>query len=108
MFPGDASNLSCGTESPMDEGDADDMLSGGLEKDAQLLKILTVLGTPSPEQLAGIKDPRSKAVLSKVSPKAPKDLSSMLPAADAVGLQFVRDMLTLDPDTRYTNALYEP
>ena len=36
----------------MDEGDADDMLSGGLEKDAQLLKILTVLGTPSPEQLA--------------------------------------------------------
>ena len=32
----------------------------------------------------------------------------MLPAADAVGLQFVRDMLTLDPDTRYTNVLYEP
>jgi mitogen-activated protein kinase 1/3 len=90
LFPGRGSSAS---------GDA-----GGVQNDAQLKKILEMMGTPTLAQLDGYGDLRIKRVLQNCAPSPGKDLKQLLPLADTVSVSLLKAMLHLDSSQRINAA----
>eukprot|EP00270_Netrium_digitus_P013156 TRINITY_DN4347_c0_g1_i4.p1 TRINITY_DN4347_c0_g1~~TRINITY_DN4347_c0_g1_i4.p1 ORF type:complete len:315 (-),score=86.68 TRINITY_DN4347_c0_g1_i4:201-1145(-) len=88
LFPGDSEMLN---QRPLFPGDS--------EID-ELFKIFRILGTPTEETWLGVTSlPDFKSAFPKWPPK---DLSTIVPSLDAVGLDLLAKMLQLDPSKRVT------
>jgi mitogen-activated protein kinase 7 len=76
----------------------------------QLQLILSVVGTPSEEYIQNVGTDRVKTYLQNLPPRKPVELSVLFPEANQSALDFLSQMLLLDPKKRLsaTDALAHP
>ena len=77
----------------------------------QLTLIFSILGSPSPEDVAEIRNVRAREYLeNQVRPQPPKDLNQMFPSADSNAREMIRELLLFSATKRITveNALQMP
>ena len=76
----------------------------------QLELITDLLGTPSAEEIAKVRNEKARRFLSQLKPKAPTPLATRFPKAHPAALALLGKLLTFDPHKRPTaeEALADP
>lgn len=82
----------------------------GHNPEDQLQIIINFCGSPSPEAIAAVREPRARALLSRMPPQAQKPLQSYFPNADPLALDLLSKILEFDPNKRISaeHALQHP
>ena len=92
LFPGASSNMSPRHFERQD--------SVSRDTQDQLSVIISVMGTPSAEDIEGIGDDDIRDYLASLPAKAPVDLKQLYPGADSAALSLLKSMLHLNPSKR--------
>ncbi len=68
----------------------------------QIQKIISVLGTPTTEDVDFITNMQAKEFVFKLGKKARQSFSALFPKSNPVALDLLAKMLTFNPNKRYT------
>jgi len=68
----------------------------------QLELIFELIGTPTEDEMADIKNPKSRRFVEKCQKRKPKDLSEIFPDINEDGIDLLEHLLVFDPKKRYT------
>jgi len=68
----------------------------------QLELIFELIGTPTEEEIAEIKNPKSRRFVEKCQKRDAKDLSGIFPNISDHGIDLLEKLLTFDPKKRYS------
>ena len=76
----------------------------------QLQLIVSILGTPEPDDMASIKSDRARRYMASLPRQDPVDFARLFPGASDDALDLLRGLLTFNPDKRLTveEALQHP
>jgi len=110
LFPGKSSwmmtpprgTLNNSTGTPSESEEESNHTIRPFAADGQLMSIINVIGTPTPEEIEKVPDTYARSCLRNMAPQAAKDLVTILPNAGAKGLDLLQKMLKFDPDKRCT------
>lgn len=82
----------------------------GHNPEDQLRLIINFCGTPPPEVIANVREPRIRSLLARMPICTPKPLTTVFPHADALALDLLERILEFDPDRRISaeEALKHP
>lgn len=83
-----------------------EMLNGGRpmfpgrNPEHQLELIIDFCGTPTPEEIERIREPRARAVLTGLAHRVPQDIRQMYPNVEPLALDLLSKILEFDPNKR--------
>ena len=92
--------LFAGTSSSLSPKAGRASASEPFEADGQLMAIISVMGTPSVEEMAQVEDPKARAFLQTMLPQRKQEFSSILPNVGEAALDLLEKMLQFDPNVR--------
>lgn len=82
----------------------------GNNPEDQLQLIVNFCGTPGPEAIASVAEPRARTLLARMPPRQRRPLTDLFPTADPLGVNLLEKILEFDPAKRVTaeEALKHP
>ena len=74
----------------------------GTNADLQLTNIFSLIGSPSPEEISGIPNLRTRGKVASMLNQPAKDFSGVFRKATPLAVHLLERLLTFDPDKRIT------